>query len=86
MKFSKDNRFAFFERSLNGKSWTEILNLTKIVSVQEYRICRQVYSNDPGKRNGYKVYVEGGSNEGFWINDLEFNTLLKAGIFGEIEE
>lgn len=81
MKFSKDKRFAFFERSMNGKSYIEILNLTKIVSVKD---CRLIYSNDTGKR--YKVYLEGGSNEGFWINDLEFNTLLKAGIFGEIEE
>lgn len=85
MKISADKKFAFFERSLNGKSWIEILNLTKISTVQEYRICRRIYSNDPGKRQGYKVYTEGGSQEGFWINDAEFNYLFSNGFFGNFE-
>ena len=86
MKISKGKKFASFERSLiDGKSWIEILNLTKITAVQEHRICKQVYGNEPGKRHGYIVYAEGGPQNGFWINDAEFNYLFSNGFFGNFE-
>lgn len=87
MKISSDKKFAFFERSLTtGSPWIEILNLTKITAVQEHRICTHKYSNDSGKLHGYKVYAEGGPQDGFWINDAELNELINVGIFGKVEK
>jgi len=89
MKISKDKKFAMFNRSNGntGEKWTEILNLTKISSIQERRYGKGVYNNDPGRRNGYLVFTDGGGEEGgFWINDYEFDQLIKLGLFGEFSE
>ena len=85
MKISADKKFAMFERINNqtNEKWIEILNLTKISSIQERR-C--VYNNQPGKRYGYLVFVDGGDKNGFWINDSELQVLLNEGIFGEFLE
>lgn len=85
MKISADKKFAMFDRcNANSKeNWVEILNLTKISSIQERRFGKGVYNNQPGKRYGYLVYVEGGNANGFWINDSELQVLLKEGVFGE---
>ena len=88
MKISADKKFAMFERCNANRTekWVEILNLTKISSIQERRFGKDVYNNNPGKRHGYLVYVEGGDANGFWINDSELQVLLNEGIFGEFLE
>ena len=85
MKVTTDKKFAIFDRN-NGKTgerWTEVLNLTKISTIKEYRYGKGVYNNAPGRRQGYLVFVDGGDVEGLWINDYEFDQLMKMGIFGE---
>ena len=88
MKISKDKKFAMFNR-FNGSTdekWIEILNLTEISSIKEYRYGKGVYNNNPGRRQGYLVFTNNCDAEGFWINDYEFNQLIKLGIFGEFSE
>ena len=88
MKISADKKFAMFDRcNANSKeNWVEILNLTKISAVKEYRYGKGVYNNAPGRRQGYLVFVEGGDENGFWINDKELQILFNEGIFGKFND
>lgn len=61
-----------------GETWSEILNLKEIVSIQENRYGKSVYQDNPGKRRGYLVYLKGGNVDGFWIDDREYNEIIKA--------